>query len=110
MRTVRELRNGAPGGYVAREDLGRDEIGYVWVRLDAQVFQDEEPPHESVRLRRNFELVFLPKGIANGAKDVIEVPAEDLRDVELTGVGAPDPDEWGQVTLWTPWEHGWTIR
>jgi hypothetical protein len=107
---VRELPDGAPGGWIAPGAFRVDKEGSVWVDLDAHVELDADPETDLLRIRRNRELFADESGLKRGSNRVIEVPAEDLVDRTLPSVDAPSPEKWGRVVLWQPWSYSWALK
>ena len=107
---IRELEDGAPGGWIAPEAFRVDNEGSVWVDLNAQVRPEADPEVDLLQIRRNQELFADEAGLKLGSKRRIEVPAEDLAGRKLALLATPDPERWGRVTLWQPWSYSWTLR
>lgn len=107
---VRELQDGAPGGWIAAEAFRVDNEGSVWVDLDAEMRPEADPEADLLQIRRNQELFADESGLRLGSKRLIEVPAEDLAGRKLNRLATPDPERWGRVTLWQPWSYSWTLR
>ena len=107
---VRELQDGAPGGWIDADAFRVDNEGVVWVDLDAPVQTEGDPEMDLLQIRRNRELAADEAGLKLGSKHLIEVPAEELAGRKLAPLKAPNTDKWGQVTLWKPWSYSWTLK
>jgi hypothetical protein len=107
---VMDLRDGAPGGWIAAGAFRVDKEGSVWVDLDADVRLDADPDADLLQIRRNQELFADESGLKLGSKRLIEVPAEDLAGRKFDLLATPSPEKWGRVTLWQPWSYSWTLR
>jgi hypothetical protein len=108
--TVRELRDGAPGAWIAEDAFRVDNAGSVWVDLDALVQAEADPEADLLQIRRNREILADESGLKLGSTRLIEVPAEELVDRKLAPLDAANTDKWGRVTLWQPWSYSWTLR
>lgn len=107
---VRELRDGAQGGWIDAGAFRVDKEGSVWVDLDAEVRPEADPEADLLQIRRNQELYADETGLKLGSNRLIEVPAEELAGRRLDPLATPDPDRWGRVTLWQPWSYSWTLK
>ena len=107
---VRDLQDGAPGGWIAPRAFRVDKEGSVWVDLDAEVLPDVDPEADLLQIRRNQELFADESGLKLGSKRLIEVPAEDLAGRKLDPLATPDPEKWGRIALWQPWSYSWKLR
>jgi hypothetical protein len=107
---IRELQDGAPGGWIAADAFRVDNEGSVWVDLDAPVHEEADPEADLLQIRRNRELFADESGLKLGSKHLIEVPAEELAGRKLTHLDAANTDNWERVTLWKPWSYSWTLR
>lgn len=108
--TVRELQDGAPGGWVTADAFRVDTDGSVWVNLDASVQTEADPEADLLQIRRNRELSADESGLKVGPKRLIEVPAEELVGRKFATLEVTDSTKWGHVTLWQPWSYSWTLK
>ena len=106
---VRDLEDGASGGWISEDALRVDDQGSVWVDLDAPVETQAEPEADLLRIRRNRELVADQSGLRLGQAHLIEVPAEDLAGRNLASITSPNEAKWWRVKFWRPWSYSWTL-
>ena len=64
---VRDLQDGAPGGWIAPRAFRVDKEGSVWVDLDAEVLPDVDPEADLLQIRRNQELFADESGLKLGS-------------------------------------------
>ena len=107
---VRELQDGAPGGWIAADAFRVDVEGSLWVDLNAPVQPEADPEMDLLQIRRNRELSADESGLKLGSRHLIEVPAEELAGRKLAPLDAANNDKWGPVTLWKPWSYSWTLK
>lgn len=107
--TVRDLQDGAPGGWISEDAFRVDNQGGVWVNLDAPVQMQVNPQEDLLQIRRNRQLLGDQTGLRLGRDRLIEVPAEDLVDRDLATISSPDEASWGRVELWRPWSYSWEL-
>jgi hypothetical protein len=108
--TVRELQDGAPGGWISAKAFRVDRQGAVKVDLDAPVSDEADPEEDLLQIRRNRELFAEETGLKLGPKRLIEVPAEELAGRKLEAIDEADEAKWATVTLWKPWSYSWTLK
>ena len=106
---VRDLQDGATGGWISEDAFRVDDQGGVWVNLDAPVEVQVNPEEDLLQIRRNRQLLGDQSGLRLGPARLIEVPAEDLADRDLATMSSPDEARWGRVELWRPWSYSWTL-
>jgi hypothetical protein len=107
---VRELQDGAPGGWIAAEAFRVDKEGSVWVDLDPSVQPEADLEADVLQIRRNREISADQSGLKVGLKRLIEVPAEELAGRKFDLLAVPDAEKWGRVSLWQPWSYSWTLK
>jgi hypothetical protein len=90
---IRELQDGASGGWIAADAFRVDNDGSVWVDLDASAQTEADPEADLLQIRRNRDLFAEVSGFKLGSKHLIEVPAEELAGRKLALRDAANADK-----------------
>gem|GEM_PF-6968420 len=108
--TVRELQDGAAGGWISADAFRVDREGAVCVDLDALVHDEADPEEDLLRIRRNRDISADESGLKVGQNSLVEVPAEELAGRKLALLEDAGEKRWAKVTLWKPWSYSWKLK